>query len=376
MSGIPRAEVIGGLIRPDYLKHAREQWEGKKADFLRRAEAAGEGKGISTAAYKRLEDRAVDEAIALQERCGVDIVNDGEQRRVNFLEHWMSGIEGLSPLPSVPFTMRGSEGEKEIRFPFSVTSKIRRRLPRAAEEFVYARARATKPVKMTLPSPMLLASFYSPQHSSAAYRDPFDLFADGADIIHQECCDLAELGCEYIQIDSPELTMACDPRNRDGYLAVRNIDADRFVSEGVRLLNRIADVPDVRFGLHICRGGGGARSHFSEGGYDRISKEVFANARNYDAFLLEYDDARSGSFEPLRDVPTDKAVVLGLVSNNEERREETIDNLMERIDSAARYFPKDNMAISSRCGFGGCPSVELQSAKLKLVASVAHAVWR
>jgi 5-methyltetrahydropteroyltriglutamate--homocysteine methyltransferase len=407
---IYRAEIIGSLYQPDYLKQARakragksieakpagqsgptdrrpsSRVEGEKPSNLQgeallsatvddHSSSASESDKLSAREYKRIEDRAVDEAIALQEDLGLDVVNDGEQRRINFANRWIAGMDGVSPIPSLPFKWRGTLGEIEVRWPMTVTGKIRRRLPETLEEFAYARARASKPLKVTLPSPLLLSAFYSAEHSASAYPDPFELFEDGAEVIRQECMELAAAGCEYIQIDCPELTFAGDPYVRENFLAPRNISAERFLKDGIALLNRIADVPGVKFGMHICRGGGGAKSHFSEGGYEAISKAVFRGAPNYDVFLLEYDDWRSGSFEPLRDVPTDKAVVLGLVSNVEALAGETPENLAGRIDEAGRFFPKENMGVSTRCGLLGSPSREFQSARLRLVSQVAHSVW-
>jgi 5-methyltetrahydropteroyltriglutamate--homocysteine methyltransferase len=408
---IYRAEIIGSLSQPDYLKQARVKRAGKTAEVKSAGQNAPNArKASSTAAetekpsnlqggtllsptvgdknspaddsgrlsareYKRIEDRAVDEAIALQEDLGLDVVNDGEQRRINFANRWIAGMDGVSPIPSIPFKWRGSLGEIEVQWPMTVTSKIRRRLPETLEEFTYARARTSKPLKVTLPSPLLLSAFYSAEHSASAYPDPFELFEDGAEVIRQECMELAAAGCEYIQIDCPELTFAGDPYVCENFLAPRNISADRFLKDGIALLNRIADVPGVKFGMHICRGGGGAKSHFSEGGYEAISKAVFRGAPNYDVFLLEYDDWRSGSFEPLRDVPTDKAVILGLVSNVEALASETRENLAGRIDEASRFFPKENMGVSTRCGLLGSPSLDFQSARLRLVAEVARSVW-
>jgi len=408
---IYRAEVIGSLYQPDYLKQARAQRAGKVAEGTTagpdapaihkpsskvvegekpsnlqgetllsatvgdKSPSRSEFDRMSAREYKRIEDRAVDEAIALQEDLGLDVINDGEQRRINFANRWIAGMDGVSPIPSLPFKWRGTLGEIEVRWPMTVTGKIRRRLPESLEEFTYARARASKPLKVTLPSPLLLSAFYSAEHSATAYPDPFELFEDGTEVIRQECMELAAAGCEYIQIDCPELTFAGDPYVRENFLAPRNISAERFLKDGIALLNRIADVPGVKFGMHICRGGGGAKSHFSEGGYEAISKAVFRGAPNYDVFLLEYDDWRSGSFEPLRDVPADKAIILGLVSNVEALPSETPENLAGRIDEAGQFFSKENMGISTRCGLLGAPSLEFQAAKLRLVSEVARSVW-
>lgn len=368
MREVYHAEIVGALIRPDYLKKARQRVDAHDGGD----EAGG---ALSRKEYKKIEDWAVNEAISMQESLGLDVVNDGEQRRLSFLERWTVGIEGVAPIPGPAYRMRGTLGEVEWRWPMTVVDKLIRRTPQAIEEFTYARARTSKPIKVTLPSPMLLATLYAPGLSSDAYPDPFELFADGAAILRQECLELATAGCDYIQIDCPELLMVGDQHARDTLFVPRNIAPERFLNEGIALLNTIADVPGVTFGMHICRGGGGAKMHFAEGGYNSISKRLFREATNFRVFLLEYDDARSGSFEPLRDVPTDRTVVLGLISNIEAPSTETREQLVERIETASNYFPRENLAISSRCGFSGCPSTEMQFAKLRLVADVAHSVW-
>jgi 5-methyltetrahydropteroyltriglutamate--homocysteine methyltransferase len=359
-----RSQPIGSLLRPAYLREAR------------RALRAGE---ISAARYKRVEDRAVDEALALQEACGLDIINDGEQRRMSFLGSLLEATEGLSRSSSV--TQPWHEDDTHVvnlTLGLAVTGKVRRRRSLATEEFVYARARARRPVKMTLPSPMMLKMFWSPQESAAAYRDPFEMFADGAIVIREEIAELARLGCEYIQIDAPELTNLVDPEVRRVVFEERGIDSKRLLGEGVEILNSLADHPGVTFGLHLCRGNNDGR-WLARGGYDSIAREVFQRARSYDEFLLEYDDSRSGSFEPLADVPRDKRVVLGLVTTKRNVLE-SAGELIGRIEEAARFFPRDQLALSTQCGFasgikGNPVEPAMQERKLALVADVARRVW-
>jgi 5-methyltetrahydropteroyltriglutamate--homocysteine methyltransferase len=155
---------------------------------------------------------------------------------------------------------------------------------------------------MTLPSPLMLALFWSPEHSAAAYRDPFALFADAVDILRQEVSELAGLGCQYIQIDAPELATLVEGSVRSAVYESRGISTERMLGEGVEMLNAIADAPGITFGLHMCRGNN-AGHWMSQGGYEGISKQVFRRATKYDVFLLEYDDWRSGSFEPLMTFP-------------------------------------------------------------------------
>ena len=199
-----RAEIIGSLLRPAYLKEARRAWE------------AGQ---LSTLEFKRSEDRAVNAAIALQEEAGLDIITDGEMRRALFTGTLTEAIEGISPAPGQPWHWFGPTPADEMDYqpPVSVTGRIRRRRSLATEEFAYARGQAHKPLKITLPSPMMLFFAWSPEHSKAAYKDPFELFADATDILRQEVHELSALGCQYIQIDAPEVaTLVDDFQRRTG----------------------------------------------------------------------------------------------------------------------------------------------------------------
>jgi 5-methyltetrahydropteroyltriglutamate--homocysteine methyltransferase len=189
---------------------------------------------------------------------------------------------------------------------------------------------------------------------------------------------LARLGCEYIQIDAPELAILVDPTARSAVFEANGISPERILGDGVDLLNSLADAPGIRFGLHLCRGNNDGR-WLSSGGYESISKAVFGRANRYASFLLEFDDSRSGGFEPLADVPRDTFVVLGLVSSKKNRLESTAE-LRMRIDEAARYFPLDQMGLSTQCGFasgikGNPVDATMQEKKLLLIGDLAHRVW-
>lgn len=362
---IYRAEVIGSLLRPAYLQEARKSWE------------AG---ALPTPEFKRIEDRAVNEAIALQEAAGLDVVTDGEMRRSGFIGPLTDVIDGITPTPGPALRWHGQTPEEEIaiQMPVSVTGKLRRRRSLTAEEFTYARSKASKPVKVTLPSPLMLSLRWSPEYSTAAYPDPFALFADAVDILRQEVRELVSLGCEYIQIDAPELATLVDESTRRAVYEARGISTARMLGEGIEMINAVADASGMTFGLHLCRGNN--RGHWmSQGGYEAISKQVFQRATRYDLFLLEYDDWRSGSFAPLADIPRDKRVVLGLVSTKTNTIEPA-DGIVARIEEASRSFPREQMALSTQCGFAsvlqGNPVTEaIQETKLRLVADVAHRVW-
>ena len=363
-----RAEVIGSLLRPVWLKEARA--------------AVQEGR-ISPRELKWVEDRAIDEALAQQEAIGVDVVTDGELRRSVFLAPLLDVVDGFGPVDEPIEAQRHwkggqSEGGRPPARRAAIRSKLRRRRSLAAEEFTYLRARARRPIKITLPSPLMLALMWSPKYSRDAYPDPFQLFADAVDIIRDEVRELRDLGCTYIQIDAPELATLVDPDIRKGAYEDQGVSVDRLLGEGIEMLNSVADAPSVTFGIHLCRGNN-AGMWMARGGYESISKQVFRQAKNYDIFLLEYDSPRAGSFEPLADIPPDKRVVLGLVSTKTDQLESR-EELLARIDEAARFFPRDRMALSTQCGFASVATgnpirPETQPAKLKLVVDTARRAW-
>jgi 5-methyltetrahydropteroyltriglutamate--homocysteine methyltransferase len=362
-----RADVLGSLLRPDYLKRARED--------------LAEGR-IDRAEFKRIEDRAVDQAIALQEGAGVDVVTDGEMRRFGFADQLWDAITGLGPIDvadagSVPFYADTGEEKMDFAFPHAVVERIGRKRMMTVEEFAYARARARRPVKVTLPSPMMLFLVWSEQHSKPAYSDPFELFADGLALMREEAQALADMGCEHIQIDAPDLGQLADPAQREDW-ARRGIDPDRALTEGTELANAVADIPGVTFSLHLCKGNYRSR-WIAAGGYEELSKQVFSRIGNFDRVMLEYDDERSGSMEPLRDLPDDKVVVLGLVSTKHDRLESP-DELDARIAEAAKYYPREQLAVSTQCGFasvavGNEISEAAQELKLRVVADTAARAW-
>ena len=360
-----RAEVVGSLLRPAYLKQARLDLAADR---------------LSVRQFKQIEDRAVDDAIALQHESGLDVVTDGEMRRSGFvgpLTDYVDGFEAIG-LDTLPWHSPLAE-ETQLAVPLTVTSKLRRRRSLAAEEFIYARARAIRPLKVTLPSPLMLALRWSPAFSIEAYPEPFELFADAAAILQDEIADLASLGCEYIQIDAPELATLVDPATRSRVYDARGISSERILLEGVDLLNAIADAPGVTFAIHLCRGNN-AGHWMSAGGYEFISRHVFERLTHYSTFLLEYDSWRSGNFEPLADIPRDKTVVLGLVSTKSDELEPA-EMLVHRFEQAAHHFPREQMALSTQCGFASTAAGNpirpaTQQAKLKLVAELAHRLFQ
>jgi 5-methyltetrahydropteroyltriglutamate--homocysteine methyltransferase len=359
-----RAEVIGSLLRPSYLKEAREA-------FMQGS--------LSESDFKRLEDRAVDQVIAMQEGTGVEVVSDGEMRRFLFMGPITETVEGIEPIDqdsAMPWST--PEGDIEWKSPVAVTSKLRKVRSMVTEEYSYARARARLPLKVTVPSPLVLFGMWSPRYSTSAYSDAFEMFADAAEVGRSEIQELVSLGCEYIQVDAPELATLVDPRVRD-WAESLGFSAERMLTEGIDLVNgMVQGISGVRLGIHLCRGNN-AGMWMARGGYDYIAKSLFERATAFDAFFLEYDDERSGSFEPLAGVPDDKQVVLGLVSTKTPELE-TREELHARIEEAAGFFPRDQMGLSTQCGFAsiaaGNPISETdEEIKLRLVADTAHAAW-
>ena len=356
-----RSDVVGSLLRPAYLVNARDAFDAGR---------------LAAAEFKRVEDRAVDEAIRLQEAAGLDVVTDGELRRYAFFGHLIDALEGFDKFGGWAIPFRDEQGGELVFKRPVVVDTLRWRHSMCAEEFVYLRARATKPVKVTLISTQQAAAYYDPQKSAGAYPTRDAYLADVVDLTRREVAELVRLGCTYVQIDAPQYAALLDPALREGYRQ-RGSDPDRLIDACIEMDNAvIGEHPAVTFALHICRGNN--RSMFyARGGYEPIAR-VFARSR-FRRFLLEYDDERSGGFEPLRAVPGDREVVLGLVTTKKPRVE-SVDELTRRIEEAAKQVELARLALSPQCGFastmeGNRISPEEQARKLRVVAETARAVW-
>jgi 5-methyltetrahydropteroyltriglutamate--homocysteine methyltransferase len=356
-----RSDVVGSLLRPAYLKEARDRHE------------AGQ---LSEAEFKRTEDRAVDEAIALQERTGVEVITDGEVRRYAFYGHLIDAVEGFDKLGGWAIPFRNEKGEELVLPRPVVVSKLRRKRPMCAEEFTYVRARTNLPSKTTIISAQQAAAYYDNKKSAGAYPRIDAYLADIVDILRDEVQELIRLGCTYIQIDSPQYAALLDPQLREGYRQ-RGNDPDRLLDLSTEMDNAvIGDHPGITFGLHLCRGNNQSK-FYASGDYGPITR-VFRQTR-FQRFLLEYDDERSGGFDPLRQVPEDRTVVLGLVSSKKAALESK-DELKQRIEQASAVIPLERLALSPQCGFastieGNLLTLADQEAKLRLVAETAKEVW-
>jgi len=363
-------DVVGSLLRPVALRKARDDW------------VAGR---LSHAQFKSIEDRAVDEAISLQEAAGLDIVTDGEMRRLSFQSQMTEAVDGFGAWDIDAFLWghwHGDDGIGERRrerpVNLGVVSRLVRKRHLAAEEFVYLRGRTSRVAKVTLPSPSLFVNFWSPERSQSAYASLEHFLADVVAILRDEVAELVRLGATYIQIDAPHYALFLAPETRTFYES-RGWTLDQWLGRGIELDNAVmAGFSDVTFAIHLCRGNQEGR-WLVEGDYEPIARPIFQRI-GATRLLLEYDDDRSGSFAPLRHVPDDKMVVLGLISTKRAQMEAPED-LMRRVTLASRFVPLERLALSTQCGFassilGNGLSIDDQRRKLERVCETARRVWK
>ena len=373
-----RTDVVGSLLRPDAVKQARVAFD--------------EGK-IDERALHAIEDDAVRAAVRLQEAAGLDVVTDGEIRRLNFQDSFGASVEGYdasrSTLKVYERRVEGaSPGRRwDIAQMHDVGTAVSHRRPAKArlklahniplEEYRFVGAAAQKPAKVSLIGPDRIAQRFEYENSTAVYRDLDAFVADVVAIERQIVASLVEAGCRYVHIDAPGFTAYVDEptmaqmraRNEDPMVNFsRSLQAEAAV---------IAGYPGITFGIHLCRGNQRSMWH-REGSYDAIAERLF-NELPHHRFLLEYDTPRAGSFAPLRFVPKGRVVVLGLVSTKVPELE-SADALKRRIDEAGKYLSLDQLAISPQCGFasdvvGNLLSEDDQRRKLERVVEVARAVW-
>jgi 5-methyltetrahydropteroyltriglutamate--homocysteine methyltransferase len=359
---IYRSDVVGSLLRPDYLKEARKRYDANQ---------------ITAPEFKKIEDRAVNEAIDLQLKAGLDVISDGEMRRYAFYGHLIDSVEGFDKLGGWAIPFRDEQGNELVLQRPVVVSKLRKLRHLCSEEFTFLRAKTDHPAKATLINAQQAAAYYDPKKSTGAYPTIEAYLTDIVDILRDEVDELIRLGCTYIQIDAPQYGALLDPAMREGYRQ-RGNDPDRLLQRCIELDNAvIGNHPGTTFGLHICRGNNQSK-FYASGDYGPIASKVFRETR-FDRFLVEYDDERSGGFEPLQYVPEDRTIVLGLVTTKHPRLESK-DELKQRIAEAEKFVPKARLALSPQCGFASTEAGNLvtpadQGAKLRLVAETAREVW-
>ncbi|MBO0775448.1 MAG: cobalamin-independent methionine synthase II family protein [Actinobacteria bacterium] len=360
-----RVEHVGSLLRPQYLRKARETF--------------AQGR-LSPAGLKRAEDRAVREAIAMQEDAGLPVVGDGEMRRESFQSELTAACDGFTGV-DVNAWLWGAwhsaeVGDVTVARPaeLAVVAPLRKRRNLAAEEFTFLRSCTGRQAKVTLPSPSLFANLWSPARSTGAYPALDAFLADVVQVLCDEVRELVRLGCSYIQLDAPHYPLLIDPVWRAFY-AERGWPPERWLAYGIELDNAVIDAGrPATFGFHLCRGNQLSR-WLVAGGYDAIAAPVFGGV-HADRLLLEYDDERSGTFDPLRLVPDDKVVVLGLVTTKTSQVE-PLAYLEARVREAASLIDPQRLALSPQCGFatsvaGNAITPQAQRAKLALLVRAAH----
>jgi methionine synthase II (cobalamin-independent) len=358
-----RADHIGSLLRPRTLRQAFRQ------------HAASE---ITEEEFAHVQDECIRAAVRMQEEIGFGVVTDGEFRRGSYWGRFVERTTGLEVRPAL-LKFRDDDGrEVDFTAPYA-TAPMWRTRPLALDEFVFLRDTASVTAKVTLPAPSTMHFLrFSDFAERGAYADVETFFADLVAVFAQEIADLVAAGCRYLQIDEIAVALLCDPTIRDR-LAGAGGDPDALIERYIDLINgAVAACPDhVVVGVHMCRGNFRGR-YLAGGGYESVAERFFART-NASHFLLEYDTARAGDFAPLRFVPADKAVVLGLVSSKTPALED-LDMLRRRVDDASRYVDLDRLAISPQCGFAssaaGNPLSEAEErAKLALVVAAARAIW-
>jgi 5-methyltetrahydropteroyltriglutamate--homocysteine methyltransferase len=359
-----RAEQVGSLLRPPELLQARASC------------AAGQ---IPIEQLRLVEDDAIRSVLARQREIGIDVLSDGELRRGSWLTDMADAVDGFVS-QKITLEWKGPGGGAEGSTAQAAGAKLRKVRKLTGHELPLLKQAAGGRFKITLPAPsnFVLASF-KPGLTDAFYPTHADLLSDLVDMVRDEVRWLVSEGVRYIQFDAPYYSHYLDPRQRER-LKAAGFDPDREFERGIAGDNEtLKEVPrgKVVTALHVCRGNSRSR-WYTEGGYDAIAEKLFSSL-DVDAFLLEYDSERSGGFEPLRLVPRNKTVVLGLITTKEPKLESQ-DELRRRIDEAARYVPLENLALSPQCGFasvaaGNLISMDDQWRKLELVVETARKVW-
>ena len=362
-----RADHVGSLLRPAALLEARAQRHDGK---------------ITAEALRAVEDESIRGAVALQEEAGLEGITDGEYRRTYFHVDFLERFSGVTVSES-QYTVRFRGAKQDVDFAppvMHVTGRLARPAGGVAvEDFKFLQSITGRTPKLCIPSPSML-HFRGGRGGidAEAYPEIDEFFTDLARVYREEIADLAAAGCTYLQLDDTNLAYLCDPAHRDRVKGIGE-DPEALPATYSKLISdSIAGRPEgMTACIHLCRGNFRS-SWVAEGGYDPVAETMF-NEIDVDGFFLEYDDARSGTFEPLRFVPKGKTVVLGLITTKLPELEAR-DELKRRIEEASKYVPVEQLALSPQCGFsstvhGNDLTVEEEIAKLRLVVDVAHEVW-
>jgi 5-methyltetrahydropteroyltriglutamate--homocysteine methyltransferase len=357
-----RADHIGSLLRPSALKNAF------------RAKARNE---LTDSQFTRIQDDSIRSVVQLQEQVGMPVVNDGEYRRGSYWSRFVERTEGLT-IKDASFRFRDDQGnETDFTAPYAA-GKVSRKGAITVDEFKFVKSLTKSIIKVTMPAPSTMHLYrVNDWADPKAYVDAKQFFSDLGKVYQQEIAELAQAGCNYVQIDEVALAMLCDPKVRERVSAL-GADPSALVDLYVDAINEaVSNRPaGMYMGVHMCRGNFKGR-YLSDGGYDDVAEKLFGKA-NVTHFLLEYDTARAGDFAPLRYMPKNKGVVLGLISSKTAQLE-SLDDLARRAEQAARFVDADRLGISPQCGFAstvaGNPITEDDMrAKLELVVKAADRI--
>jgi 5-methyltetrahydropteroyltriglutamate--homocysteine methyltransferase len=362
-----RADHVGSLLRPPRLLQARD-------DF-----AAGR---ITAADLRAVEDEEIPGAIRMQEEVGLQSATDGEFRRASWHMDFIYALGGVSKAPgNLKVQFHNAAGDIEFTpASIQVDGKVRIDETIFGDAFTFLKSHVTTAVpKLTIPSPNMVHYRGGPAMlDPAVYPDIEEFWADLAAAYADEVARLGALGCTYLQFDDTSLAYLNDPAQR-AEIAERGEDAEHMHLRYIKQINdAVKNRPaDMAITTHMCRGNFRS-SWVASGGYDFVAEALFSEL-DVDGFFLEYDDERSGGFEPLRFVPPGKMVVLGLVTTKRPELESS-DDLKRRIDAAAKYVPLDQICLSGQCGFsstseGNAVTPADQLAKLRLIVETARQVW-
>ena len=359
-----RADHVGSFLRPRDLVEARTQ--------------STEGR-LALEGLRRIEDRAILDALEMQRQVGLDVFTDGEYRRYSFMTDMVDAVEGFVP-GTVGMEWRGPAGGTRVGFQWVVGARLRQTHRLTAHEISFLKDHSPGPFKITIPSPNLFVlGGYKPGVTNQFYSSRSELLGEMVGIIRREIQAVVDEGVPYIQMDAPNYTRFADDRLRDR-MRQAGVDPDRELDEEIAADNAClegAGRKGVTLAIHLCRGNSQSR-WLAEGSYDAIAEKLFRSLP-VDRFLLEYDTERAGGFEPLRFVPKSKTVVLGLITTKEGRLE-TQEEIRRRIEEASKYVPLENLALSPQCGFasslpGNLLSRDDQRRKLELVVAAARRMW-
>ena len=360
-----RADHVGSLLRPQRLKEARTRLQNNE---------------ITKDQLREVEDEAIREVVRKQEAIGLQSITDGEFRRTFFHIDFLQRLEGVAVSGGIAAKFHTRTGEIDFAPPrVTVTGKLRHVQDIQTADFRFLQSVTTRTPKVTIPSPTMV-HFRGGRKGIdiTAYPDLDEFFEDLAQVYRDEVASLYAAGCRYIQLDDTNLAYLCDPNIRE-QTTQRGEDPNALPHAYAALINAVIDrrPPDLTIAIHLCRGNMQS-AWVAEGGYEPVADALF-NELHVDAYFLEYDDARSGSFEPLRFVPDNKVVVLGLVTTKIAALEPVAD-IARRIDEAARYVPLERLCLSPQCGFASTVQGNLiteadQWAKLSRILEVTRQVW-